>query len=64
MRTCSTPGKDGKDTPSADALQPVAWLLSRSIRIWKVFVVADAADAKAAMQNSTAKAILAATGFK
>src|SRR3954451_14353228 len=61
MRNCSTPGKG---EPRVGTLQPVAWLLSRSIRISKVLVVADAAGAKPSVSSSTAKAILAVMDFK
>src|SRR6185312_444422 len=61
VRICSTP----LNVPvSVGTSQPVARLLSRSIKIWKLDVAAEAACAKPIVSSRRAKAILTLAGVQ
>src|SRR5436305_4205680 len=61
MRICSTP----LNVPvSVGTSQPVFWWLSRSRRIWKVAVAAEAAVAEPSVSSRRANAILARAGIQ
>src|SRR6476661_4981744 len=60
VRICSTPLNVPVNVATS---QPVFWWLSRSRRIWKVDVAAEAAGTKPAPRKRTAKAILDAVDF-